>query len=712
MTASSPGVGASAPASALRALLAPEVLVVVGASRDPRKWGSRVLRYTAGAGFIGRLYAVNPNAAPGTVEGVRYVRRVADIPDAIDCAMIALPRERVPDAVAECAAVGARSAIIPASGFRELGAEGGRIEQALLVVAQAAGMRLLGPNCFGLYRSPAGVNLTPREQVPAGSIGLVTQSGNVAIALFNEARAVQVGFSTCIGVGNQLDIGFGEVLATLAGDPHTKAVGVYVEGLPAADGPSFSAGLGACADAGKPVFVLKAGRSAHGAAAVQTHTGALAADDRVWQAVIETGGSVRVNSTQEMMDCLQVAVRVPRTAGRVLVLTDGGGDSVMATDAIAGSRLSLATLGRATQSRLAALVPPVAPRLLGGNPVTLDTPGGLQDDPLLLVRCADVAAQDPGVDAIVVGGVFGGYREHRAEEMAAVERLARLHADRLPVLVQSAYDAVDEEPILALRAAGIPTLPTIQRLVAALSATVAEPPPPPPPPPPRTSPPSGAHPLSPQEAATLLQACGVQLPTLETVRSPAELAPACAAVGLPACVKLTDPLVVHKSDVRGVILDLADLPAVNRAAGDLWRRFPGSALTLMPMLPPGLELLLGTTSDPVFGPVIIVGRGGVSAESDPDVVVRLAPVTAEQARGAIAQLRLSPLLRGFRGQPALDTGALVDLMVALSHQAAGHRELSIDLNPVFLYPSGYAVADLRVLRQEPHPGGGDRPEGS
>ena len=679
-------------------LLRPRVIAVAGASRDPAKWGRRILTYTSRAGFAGALYGVNPMVDDLGLPGVTTVAKLAEIGVPIDLAVLARPASATADLLAECAAVGVKSVLVTAAGFGELGGEHLSAEQRIAAQARDAGIRLLGPNTFGLFVAGSGVNLTPREHIPAGRVALLSQSGNVVVAMYEQARQAGIGFSACVGVGNQADVGLGELLAYFAHDPASHAIAVYVEGL-RGSGADFRAGLAACRAAGKPVVVLKAGLSGRAAAAVATHTGVLASDGRVWQAVLADAEAVQVTSTQDLVDTLAVAHGVGRHGGRAMILTDGGGDSVMAIDSLTANGLSLATLSAATKAELATLVPADAPRVAAGNPVTLDTAGGVEDDPMLLARCAQVAARDEGVDVIVLGGLFGGYPAMLSHELACADALIELHRSGHPVAVQSAFALTKAEPLARLKRAGIPVVPTADRLARGLSRLLT-------PTTPAGDQPSGENaPTAPSaspgvlpvtETAGLLRSYGIELPPMSVVRTPQELAGVTASAAYPACVKIADPAVAHKSDVGGVALGLADAAAVQSAAAKLWGRFPGSPLMVMPSLPAGTEFLVGTGNDPVFGPFVVVGRGGIWAETDSDLAVLVTPVDEESARRALLSLRCAPTFTGGRGRPAVDLAALARLAVAMSRLAAEHPEVSVEGNPVIAYPDGYAIADLRA----------------
>jgi len=384
-----------------------------------------------------------------------------------------------------------------------------------------------------------------------------------------------------------------------------------------------------------------------------------------------------------------------------MILTDGGGDSVMAIDWLTARGMSMATLSAETRAGLDKLIPADAPRVEACNPVTLDTAGGVEDDPMLLARCARLAAEDEGVDVIVVGGLFGGYPKMLDGELACAAELIELHQTGHPVVVQSAFALSDAEPLRRLKKAGIAVLPTIDRVASALSRTLlpsesagvqaAEAA--------RSAPAASPVVLPVTESAGLLRRSGINVPPMFVAATPRELAAIAVTISYPACVKIADIAVAHKSDVGGVWLNLADRAELEAAAGRLWARFPGSPLLVMPSLPGGTEFLVGTGNDPLFGAFVIVGKGGIWAETDADLAILTTPVDDESARRALLSLRCAPTFTGRRGRPAIDLAAMAGLIVAMSRLAAEHPELSVEVNPVIAYPDGYAVADVRASRQ-------------
>lgn len=680
----------------LEPFYSPGSVAVIGASRHPGKLGHDVLVECARLGFAGSMVGVNPRAGQQEVAGWPILRSLDDLDAPPDLALVAVPAHATPDAVAACARAGVRAAVLAAAGLGELGGDAARQEKEIARVARKSGMRLLGPNGFGLYVRRIGLNLMGWRDIPPGRVAVITQSGNVAIALCQLMARATVGISSCIGVGNQVDVGIPELLSHHAGAEDTEAIALYLEGLRGAPGSDLVQALLDCRSAGKPVVVLKGGGSRAGSRSVTTHTGALGGDRRLWKVALRHGGAHEVHDTAEMVERLEAlrATRRRRVRG-VLVLSDGGGDTVLASDALEEAGVALARLDETTQAALDRLAPEAAPRAEGQNPVTLDTAGGLEDDPRLLARCAEVGVTDPGVDGIVVCGTFGGYRSRRDEELATVDRLAALHLAGLPVLVHSAFAQADEAPVLALRQAGIPVYSTVRRLATALGGAVGATPAATPASRGPASASAGLLPTS--EAMALLGSTGVVVPPVVTVSDEGALQAVGAQMRFPVCLKLEDPLVAHKSDVGGVVLDLS-ADQLTHAARALWRAFPGRKLLVMPMHPPGVELLVGLAQDATFGPYVSVGRGGVTAELDPDVATALAPFDAEEAMTLWTSLRCAPLLRGWRSSPGVDLVALARLASALSGLAHAHPGLELECNPVIAYPDGYAVADVRAAR--------------
>ncbi len=683
----------------LDALMTPKSIAVVGASRNRRKWGRRVLENLVDAGFEGQIYGVNPAAREvDSTSNVRFVPTLDYIDDSVDVAFLALPAQLVPEAALECIRNDVRAMVITSSGFSEVGARGDERQKSLLRAADSSMCRIIGPNSYGFYASGSAVNLTPQANIPPGRVALLSQSGNVAIALAAYASDLGFGYSHCIGLGNQADVGVGELLCYLSGDPSCDVIACYIEGIGPSQGRALTAGLEACRGAGKPVVVLRGGRSAAGSYGVGSHTGSLASSERSWHAVFSEYGVTVTNSTDEMAYALKCISDIPTTAGRVMIMTNGGGDSILAADAAADAGLSLAVPTSETRDELEPLIPADAPRTPSGNPVTLDTAGGVDDDPELIARCARVVAKDPNVDLIVIGGLFGGHQHLRDRELVTARALVQI-SQACPIALQSAYSDTHEEPLEILKAANIPVFRTSSQLMRAISKTTrsAE----------RSykkedSGPGGEGParqLRYEAAARLLESYGVHLPAFRIVPPRSQVDGPAAEIGYPLCLKVVSPEIVHKSDVNGVVLGIQGQDDLEKHAEAMRDRFPGQPVLLVPMLEKGFEMIIGTMCDPALGPMIMVGRGGVWTEVEDDIQIAPAPVDQGTATRMVRGLHCAPILYGYRHLGSYDTAGLIDLIRKVSTIAADEPSLIVELNPVIVTGGSTSIADVRIMEE-------------
>jgi len=679
----------------LQAMLSPESIAVIGASADPAKWGHRLVQNTVALGYEGRLWAVNPRHSV-QIDGSRPAGSIAEIDERIDLAIAAVPQGVVTDVVRDCAERRVRVLVLPASGFGETGEAGAVAEREIAAISRDAGMRILGPNCFGLFSSVGAINTTPFAPIPAGDIGLVSQSGNVAGHAFIAARTRGLGFSHVVGLGNQLDISFAEVIALLAEDEQTRRVALYLEGIQAHHANDLVDAMARCRDAGKTVAVVKAGGSAAGRAVALSHTGSLATEDRVWDEVIRTAGAVRVGSIDDLFGVLSLA-SLPRPQGRrLVVMTDGGGDSIMAVDGVERYGLDLAALPEKVQGRLDDTVPPAAPRVAGRNPVTLDTAGGVDDDPEVIPRCLQALGDARDIDVVVVGGLYGTYTHVREGEIRAAHAiLERVREQKLRVVLHSPIGADQSPPLQILQDAGVPVFGDMDALLRSLalwlpeSVTQAGGAPP--------AAPTGSQGWSLEAAHAMLTDAKVELPMHRFVEDEHELAQVAGDIGFPVCLKTADPSIIHKSDVGGVRVGLSDLTAVTAAAGDIREATGSGRLLVMPSLRSGVEVLMGARLSTHFGPVVVIGRGGIWTEMEDDTATFVGQIDETEFETRLRRLRCAPMLFGGRGQPSRDVASLLPLARALMQAVREHPQTSIELNPVFLYEEGFAVADIRVV---------------
>jgi acetyl coenzyme A synthetase (ADP forming)-like protein len=688
---SRPGLGPFFDASAV---------AVIGASADPSKVGGSVLANLRAGGFPGRVVAVN--ASRPVVQGLPAVPSVLDVADRIDLAVVAVPAPAVLPTLKQCVTKSIPAAVVVSAGFREAGEEGRAREAELRGWLREAPLRLIGPNCLGWIRPGRRLNLTFAPGMPAaGTLGFFSHSGALGTAILDWSREHRLGFSLLASLGNQADVDETDLLGALAADPDTHVVLGYLEGV--ADGRAFVAALAAAA-ARKPCVLMKAGRSLEGARAVTSHTGALAGSDRAFDAAVRQAGALRVTTLEEMFDVARalVAGRTP-PGRRVILVTNGGGLGILATDAARDAGLEAAPLPEATRARLAAVLPAHASTT---NPVDLigdATPSRygtalnvLAGEPAsLVVMLAPQAATDA---AGVARAVLGATREWPA-----------------PVLGVFAGGARVGPGVTVLEDAGVPCYPFPERAVRALAhvVTLARRRP-------AASPPAvavdearraaavagarNAGTLGILEGGPLLEAYGIDVVPARPARTPSEAAAVARALGRPVAIKILSPDIAHKTDVGGVVLGLGTPEDVAAAAQAMLARVARTrpearldGVLVQAMAGAGAtELLVGMVRDPQFGALVVVGLGGIFVEVLGDTATRLAPVDPGEARAMLGELRAAPVLAGFRGRPAADLDALARAVSAFSRLVSDVSELQeLEINPLLAGPDGARALDVR-----------------
>lgn len=682
-------------------------VAVVGASNDPAKVGGAVLANLRAGGFPGRIVPVN--VARRSVQGLPAVPSLREADADVDLAVIAVPAAAVLGVLDDCAARGVRGAVIITAGFREAGEEGRRRESELRRWVASHSLRIVGPNCLGWIRPSRRLNLTfAAGSALPGPLGFFSHSGALCTAILDWSRDLGVGFSLFASLGNQADVTESDLLAALADDPETRVILGYIEGV--ADGTRFFAALRDAA-ARKPCVLLKTGRTAEGARAVGSHTGALAGSDRAFDAAVRQAGAVRAGTLEDLFDLARALATGRRPPGRRVVLTtNGGGLGILATDAAREAGLEVAALDAAVRERLAAVLPPHAAL---ANPVDLvgdATPArydaalrALGDQPVShVVMLAPQAATDA---AGVARAVLGATRGWRA-----------------PVLAVLAGGARVRPGVAILEEGGVPCYAFPERAVRALGrmVTLAERRPRPAPAPlaidraraeaALSTLPAGSR-FGLLEGAPLLAAHGI--PVLEThlARSPEDAAGIAGRIGAPVALKIVSPDISHKTDVGGVALGVAAADALSAAAAMLDRvraarpaaRLDGILVQRMAE-PGGHELLLGMVRDLQFGPVVVVGFGGIYVEVLEDTAMRLPPLDREEALAMLEELRMAPALRGARGRAAADLEAVADVIRRFAQLAAEVPGLAdLEINPLLVGPKGALALDVRGRREDATP---------
>lgn len=693
----------------LEALLRPRSIAIIGASQDPAKIGGRPLHLLRRYGYAGQIYPINPRAAE--VQGLKAYPSVMNVPEAPDLALIAVEAEKAPDAVEQCAARGVRGVVVFSSGFAELGEAGAALQERLRAVGRRTGMRILGPNCLGAVsiadKSIATFSIVLEESLPvAGTLGIVSQSGNLGSFTMRLASERGVGVSRFMTTGNECDIDIADGIAFLARDPATRVILCCLETC--RDAGRLIASLEEARDAGKPVIALKIGTSAAGQAAAASHTGALAGSDAVFDAVLARAGALRVHSIEELINLGDAASmllpdRLPR-GPRVALLTASGGFGILLADAAHAAGLAMPELGEAAQRAILDVIPFASAR----NPV--DATAQMSSRPEMLQKVLSAVVADDTCDAVLMPLPLSLYVPRlRSIYIETLRRIREQYTDRILMLcVRGPRDAVAE-----LRAMGYPIIDSFDGCCATLAALAKL----------RTAlkkpeavliAPSGGRPapLPPDAlrhefgAKRALAAAGIPVLQERLVQDADAAARAAAEIGFPVVLKIVSPDLPHKTEVGGVKVDLASVDEVRQAFAEMLRsvavKAPQAAIDgvlVAPMAKGIAELILGTTTDPVFGPVVMAGLGGIFAEIIGDVAVQTAPVTEAMATEMLRSLKAFAVLDGARGRPRADTAAAARAIAALSRFAAAHaRTISeIDINPLLLMPEGQGVVALDAL---------------
>lgn len=713
------------PARSLADVLYPGSIAIIGASKDQTKRGFRSLEKLLHDGYTGAIYPVNPKETE--ILGLACYPSIGDVPGPVDLALVCTPAKTLPGIIALCGAVGVKGAVVLAGGFAEAGDEGHRLQDLMVKTAHAHGVRIIGPNTSGIFNTHKACNVVGFTHLRKGELGLLSQSGNMALSLVTEAQANgHIGFSTYVGIGNEADVRLDEYLDYFANDANTKVVIAYIEGP--RDGRRFLDALRRITRT-KPVVVYKSGRTSAGRSSAKSHTGALAGDYAVSEGVLRQAGAVLAHKSDEILAIAEtLALLPPLKSRRLAVLADGGGHATVAADALTEHDLPLARIGDETRRRLAAKLPPAASV---ANPV--DIAGGTDSNPAVFADCARILLEDEHVDGLLITGLYGGYGVRFSHSLAAIElettdRIAALSRELgKPILVHSLYGTLHADlrpaPLTRLREAGIPVHDSLERAVRCLqalaefSAVVA-----------RHPTPSNVAAIERQdvleeifttcrrenrtvvlehEARQALAAAGVAVTPSHLARSADEAADAFLDLrGVPVAMKIVSRDIIHKSDVGGVKLGVASEIAARRAFKEIvanGRRAVKNAdiagVLVTPMAAAGgVEVIVGVVRDPTYGPVMMFGLGGVLVEVFRDVVFRALPLSEADAAAMLDEIKAKALLDGIRGAAPVDRDALVRLMLSVSRLVTAVPMIEeLDLNPVLAYPFGVTVLDARML---------------
>lgn len=695
----------------LDSFFSPESIALIGASRDLEKIPGRLLSMLRKNQFPGRIYPINPNY--GDIDGLKCYPSIADVGQPIDLAVVIIPARAVLGALEQCAAAGVKNAVIISSGFAEEGGDSAAMQDAIVALARKTGMRISGPNAEGFYSEVQRVAATfsPTVDIKPGEhrliatrrrIGIVAQSGGIGFAIFNRAKALGIALSYVVSAGNESDLGAGEFLEYMVQDASTDVILLFIEGV--RDVEKFLAAAQRAAETGKPVIVTKVGRSGAGERAAASHTASMAGWSAAYDAVFAKYGFIVSNDLDEAVTIAAVLTTNPLPKGdRVAVLTVSGGAGIWGADTVSMQGMQVPELSKPIQDDIARLLPSYGS---ARNPIDVTAQGvhsgGLQ-------RSIDLLSVSDEVDAILVVQSFSSDTRmpfKRAELKPVID------AQNKPVVFYS-YTLPSQFARNELAASGVVVLSGLTHIGVAMRRMVDYARFKPPAPVSSGAPSSrdlSAHlkstAMSEFDSKSLLRAAGISLPEEVLVTERDALDAAIARVGLPLVMKIQSPDIPHKSEVGGVRVNIATkgegFIAYQALLDDARKHRPNAAIQgvlVCPMAKKGVEIIVGTICDATFGPMVMVGLGGITTELFRDVIYRPAPVSAGEAAGMLAELKAAPLLQGFRGAAKADIAALSQLISQISDLAAACRDRisEIEINPVLVHPEGQGVTIVDAL---------------
>ena len=695
--------------ASLRPLLEPQAVAVIGASRRSNSIGRRVLDAIVAAGFNGAIYPVNPDAQE--IAGLKAYPSARRLPAGVDLAVIAVPAPVVAGVVDDCAAAGIKSLVVITAGFAETGAEGRAAQEVLTDKVRKHGMRMVGPNCMGIFNTKPSVRLNASFSPlfpPAGRLGLLSQSGALGIAIVQLAAERRLGLSTFVSAGNKADVSGNDLLEYWEVDPSTSVLMLYLESF---GNPRRFARLARRISHKKPIVVVKSGRTRAGSRAASSHTAAMAADDATVDALFAQSGVIRADTIDEMFDIASCLDLQPLPRGRrVAILTNAGGPGILAADACEASGLTLARFSDETRTKLAAGLPAMASV---GNPIDMIASAGADqyaqtiatllaspdvDSLIVIFTPVDITTAPAIMKSIRDGVAIGRHGGATTKPvvscvMAEPGRPAPLDADgeRLPAFAfpENAARALGKAAAYAEWRAQPPALYWgFDDVIASAAREICQ-----------AAIARGAGWLTDEEVRGVLAAYGLPTPRSAIVRTADEAVVAAQQIGFPVALKISAPEITHKTEVSGVRLGLDDESSVRQTFDDLTSRARGARVLVQEMVTGGAETMMGIVQNRLFGPLVAFGLGGIHVEILKDVRVRLAPLSDRDVDDLLHGIKGFPLLEGYRGHAPADLAALRDTLLRLSRMADEVPEIAeLDLNPVIaLAPGdGCRIVDARI----------------
>lgn len=701
----------------LDALFNPSSVAVVGVSTNRDRPANKVIRGLVDGGYQGRVYAVGSGTGHPDIP-ISYPT-LNDLPEAPDVVFGAVNAVRIPELMTTAARLGVKFGIVFTAGFAEMNSSGALIESSLVRSCRELGMRIVGPNCMGVFNSAIQANVSEVEWFPPGHVGFATQSGNIALSMFNDAPGAGLGFSTFVSFGNQADIPVGDYVEYMGQDPNTHAVLLYVESLPDGHGPAF---IEACRRVSlrKPVVVLKGGRTDSGRRAAESHTARLSSAGDVFSAAFRQGGVVEVGRLDQVIPSLQTIMRCPPLlTSQIAVVGSGGGHSTVATDALEERGLHVPEFGGPTQSAIGELLPDWAPKR---NPI--DMTGVFVDNLNLFSELMEIVVGDDATSGILAYGLYGGtWNEGLVDPsgetyMSAVTQFARFqHKSQRPVVFFSPFADSDNPVFVKMRKSGVPCFNSIEMAASALASLrrrhQLQP---------RTDAAAGAAvpapavargstgdtiSLSEFESLRVAVAAGIDVVEQRESGPLADgVVDAAASIGFPVVLKAKLDNVSHKSDLGAVEIGLRSPDELRAARERIYRSVAAAApsteisgFTVSRQVAARRELMFGARRDPTFGPVVVVGLGGVTVELAQRTLILIPPVNADAVRLASDDAGLHDLFAPWRGEPGVPFESIADTANRLFDLMSADRGIeSIDLNPMLMEAGRLVAVDAAVHR--------------
>ncbi|GBC60791.1 acyl-CoA synthetase [Desulfonema ishimotonii] len=699
-----------------------ESVAIIGASKNETKRGFQAIRTLLDGNYEGIIYPVNPKEK--SILGLKCYSRVSAIEDPVDLALITTPAPTIPAVLEDCGKKEVSGAVIIAGGFGEMGSEGKRLEEEIVRVARENHIRIIGPNTSGMMNLRDQMNLVGLREVPRGDIALLSQSGNMALTIMTEAKLKSLkGFSYYVGVGNEADIRFHEYLEFFREDKVTHAILMYVEGM--REGRKFLQEAHKTS-LKKPIILLKSGRSSTGKRSAGSHTGALAGMSVVAKTAFQRSGIIVVENSDELFPVAETLSSLPPIRNnKIAILADGGGHATIAADVLTDLGVQIPELSEKTRERLRELLPRSAAVI---NPI--DVAGGTDSDPTVFADCADIILKDPEVGGLLIVGLFGGYGIRFAESLSLMEedaahRMGKMVRKRKkPIVFHSLYTSAKPHALHLLRYYGIPVYDSLDiacKCVSALAERgtylhryhfktnftfhwrakakhegnqII-----------RSARKEGRSALLEHEAKKLLHLHGAPASKDRLARTPDEAVSIAKRMKRNVVLKIVSPDILHKSDAKGVRLNLGTEDEIRAAFDEIIenaKAFRPDAdirgILVAPMARKGLEVIVGTKYDDQFGPVIMYGLGGIMVEVIKDISTRVLPISPVFAKTMIGETKSAPILEGIRGEAPYDKRTLKSVLLMCSELIESYPDIQeMDLNPVIVHEQGVSIVDARII---------------